>query len=197
MKDEMRRYWDEQAATFDDEADHGLREPAVRRAWAGLLLPLLPPAPARVADLGCGTGSLSLLLAEAGYDVHGVDLSPRMIDAARAKAAAAAAPVHFSVADVAAPPMEPGSVDVVLVRHVLWAFEEPADVLAAWISLLGPGGRLLLVEGRWSTGAGLAAVDCEALVRRHREETQVRMLPEASYWGKDISDERYLLISFR
>ena len=28
MSEESRRYWDEQAATFDDEADHGLREPS-------------------------------------------------------------------------------------------------------------------------------------------------------------------------
>ncbi|NIZ90934.1 class I SAM-dependent methyltransferase [Kineococcus rubinsiae] len=195
MSDETRQYWDEQAATFDDEADHGLRDPAVRRAWAELLLPLLPAAPARVADLGCGTGSLSLLLAEAGYDVHGVDLSPRMIDAARAKAVATGVQARFSVADAAVPPMEPGSVDVVLVRHVLWAFEEPADVLVSWISLLAPGGRLLLVEGRWSTGAGLAATDCEALVRQHRQQVRVQMLNEPSYWGKEVTDERYLLVS--
>lgn len=197
MSDEIRRYWDEQAATFDDEADHGLRDPAVRRAWDELILPLLPPAPARVADLGCGTGSLSLLLAEAGHEVHGVDWSPRMIDAARAKTTAAGVPARFSVADAAAPPIAAGSVDVVLARHILWAFEEPGDVLASWTNLLSPGGRLLLVEGRWSTGAGLSAAGCATLVRRHRQEAQVRMLGEAVYWGKDITDERYLLLSSR
>jgi len=195
MSDETRRYWDEQAATFDNETDHGLRDPAVRRAWAELLLPLLPAAPARVADLGCGTGSLSLLLAEAGHDVHGVDLSPQMVDAARTKVTAAGATARFSVADAAVPPVEPGSVDVVLVRHVLWAFEDPAAVLASWISLLAPGGRLLLVEGRWSTGAGLAATDCQTLVLEHRQEAQVRILREPSYWGRAITDERDLMFS--
>jgi SAM-dependent methyltransferase len=196
VSEETRQYWDAQAATFDDEADHGLRDPAVRQAWAELLLPLLPRT-ARVADLGCGTGSLSLLLAQAGHDVHGIDLSPRMIEAAQAKAAVAGVAARFSVADAAAPPVEAGSVDVVLVRHVLWAFESPGDVLASWMALLAPGGRLLLVEGRWSAGAGLAAADCETLVRRHRQEAQVRMLREPSYWGKDITDERYLLVSPR
>ena len=41
-------------------------------------------APARVADLGCGTGSLALLLTEEGYDVTGVDFSDRSITLAQA-----------------------------------------------------------------------------------------------------------------
>ena len=69
--------WDREAETFDAAADHGLSDPACRAAWRSLLLEHLPPAPARVADLGCGTGTLALLLAEEGYEVTGVDFSPR------------------------------------------------------------------------------------------------------------------------
>lgn len=65
MNEDVRAYWDRQAATFDEDPDHGLRDPLVREAWTSLLLPLLPPAPASVVDLGCGTGSLSVLLAGA------------------------------------------------------------------------------------------------------------------------------------
>ena len=46
-------------------------------------------------DAGCGTGSLAVLLAEAGHDVVGVDLPPAMV--ARARAEAAAAGVRFLV----------------------------------------------------------------------------------------------------
>ena len=84
--DEARALWDAEALTFDEAPDHGLADPETRAAWRDLLLAHLPPAPARVADLGCGTGTLSVLLADEGYDVHGVDLSPEMIDRARAKA---------------------------------------------------------------------------------------------------------------
>jgi len=62
-------YWDDQADTFDEEADHGLRDPQVREAWRRLLLAHLPAAPAAIADIGCGTGSLSVLLAGEGYAV--------------------------------------------------------------------------------------------------------------------------------
>src|SRR5687768_4542510 len=58
--------WDREAQTFDEAADHGLADPDCREAWRSLLLEHLPPAPARVADLGCGTGTLALLLAEVG-----------------------------------------------------------------------------------------------------------------------------------
>ena len=77
-------YWDSQAATFDHEPDHGLLDPRVRQAWQRLLLTELPAAPAAVADLGCGTGTLSVLLAAEGYAGTGLDFAPQMIRAARA-----------------------------------------------------------------------------------------------------------------
>jgi SAM-dependent methyltransferase len=43
--------------------------------------------PARILDLACGTGNLSLLLAQAGYDVLGLDIAPAMLDEARRKQA--------------------------------------------------------------------------------------------------------------
>lgn len=186
--------WDRAAATFDEEPDHGLRDPAVRGAWRELLLSALPPAPARVADLGCGTGTLSLLLAEEGYAVDGVDLSPAMVGLAREKAAGRAG-VGFVVADASEPPLPPGSYDVVLCRHVLWALPEPAAALEHWVDLLGPDGRLVLVEGAWHTGGGLTAEQTAALLRAAGREPRVTHLPEADYWGGEITDERYLVVA--
>ena len=190
-------YWDDQAAAFDAEPDHGLRDPSVRAAWAELLRLRLPPAPAAVIDLGCGTGSLSVLLAEAGYDVRGLDFSARMVAAAEEKARAAGVTARFSEGDAAAPPYADGSADVVLSRHVLWALPDPDDALRRWVRLLAPGGRLVLVEGRWSTGAGIPADTCRDLVLRHRREAVLERLDDPALWGRAIDDERYVVVSER
>ncbi|SFR25753.1 Methyltransferase domain-containing protein [Lentzea waywayandensis] len=189
-----REFWDRHAATFDDEPDHGLRDPRVRDAWARLLLPLVPAA-SSVVDLGCGTGSLSVLLAEAGHDVHGLDLSEQMMKAARAKASDVSA--SFTTGDAAHPPYPKASFDVVLARHVLWALPDPAAALQEWASLLKPDGVLLLVEGRWSTGAGLTAAQTSELVLGVRAEAVVTPLTSEDLWGRRIEDERYLLVSRR
>jgi SAM-dependent methyltransferase len=192
---EVRDFWDRHAATFDQEPDHGLLDPGVRAAWAATLLPVMPDGSASVADLGCGTGSLSVLLAQAGHEVRGVDLSPRMVAAARAKANAAGVPAVFVQGDASQPPYAPASCDVVLARHVLWALPDPAAALKIWVDLLKPGGRLVLVEGRWSTGAGLTAAECRALVLEVRREAEITRLDDPALWGRPIDDERYLLVS--
>lgn len=189
--------WDEQAATFDDEPDHGLRDPGVRLAWTALLTRFLPAPPAAIADLGCGTGSLSVLLAGAGHDVHGLDLSGPMLDEAGRKAERSGVAVTWQQGDAARPPLTAGAFDVVLARHVLWALPDPSAALASWVDLLRPGGRLVLIEGRWTTGAGIPAAGCRTLVRRHRREADVHPLDDPALWGGPITDERYLLLSFR
>jgi SAM-dependent methyltransferase len=183
--------WDREAATFDDEPDHGLADPVTRQAWRDLLLDVLPMAPVRVADLGCGTGTLARLLTDEGYQVEGLDLSPEMVARARAKVPEA----RFEVGDAADPGLDHAAYDVVLSRHVLWALPDPEAAFSRWVDLLRPGGVVVLVEGRWQTGAGLTAEECERIVRTVRNDATVRHLPEAVYWGKDVADERYLLVS--
>ena len=191
--------WTDEAATFDDAADHGLRDPAVRAAWRDLLLSVLPHAPARIADLGCGTGTLALLLAAEGYAVDGVDFSPEMIRRAREKPVSTSSTnegrVTLAEGDADDPPLQPWAYDVVLCRHVLWVMPDPAATLRRWIGLLAPGGRLVLVEGSWTTGAGLTAARTVELVEATGRGTDLRMLPEAAYWGREIDDERYLVVS--
>ena len=187
--------WDAEAASFDEEPDHGLRDPEVRRAWAERLDGWLPGRAADVLDLGCGTGSLSLLAAERGHRVTGVDLSPAMVGLARAKLAGRDA--VFLVGDAVDPPVGEQRFDVVLGRHVLWALPDPGRVVRRWWGLLRPGGRLVLVEGVWGTvtPAGISAEVLRGLVEPLGGRVRVESLSgESVLWGKDVSDERYAVV---
>ncbi|GIH95150.1 class I SAM-dependent methyltransferase [Planobispora siamensis] len=206
-------YWDAAAGRFDEEADHGLRDVRVRAAWGRRLREWLPPAPSRVLDLGCGTGSLMLLLAEQGHRPVGVDLSPRMIAHARAKLAGAGIGTggEAIVGDAGDPPVGPRRFDVVLARHLLWTLPDPRAALRRWTDLLRPGGRLVLVEGRWNMpadGAGYVAgaeampwmggVGAAVLTGALRElvtELRVEPLTDPMLWGREIDDERYAVIA--
>ena len=53
----------------------------------------------------------------------------------------------------------------------------------------------MLVEGRWSTGAGLSAEQTLSLLAGSRRTTIVTELTDPALWGGSISDERYLLRS--
>ncbi|MEU6356044.1 class I SAM-dependent methyltransferase [Streptomyces sp. NPDC047072] len=184
--------WDAEAASFDEEPDHGLRDPAVRRAWDDRLRGWLPERASDVLDLGCGTGSLSLLAAERGHRVTGVDLSPAMVSLARAKLAGRDA--VFMVGDAAGPPVGEQRFDVVLVRHVLWALPEPARVVRRWWGLLRPGGRLVLVEGVWGA-FGISAEVLRGLVEPLGGRVIVESLSgDSLLWGEVVDDERYAVV---
>ncbi|GGU95118.1 SAM-dependent methyltransferase [Streptomyces albospinus] len=195
LPDADAAYWEAAAATFDEEPDHGLRDPGVRAAWAARLRSWLPAAPAAVLDLGCGTGSLALLAAEQGHRVTGVDRSPAMVALARDKLAGRDA--VFIVGEAAEPPVGERRFAAVLVRHVLWALPDPASALRRWAGLLAPGGRLVLVEGRWGEAApvGLRATELAALTAPLASRTELADLSaEPALWGREVSDERYALI---
>ncbi len=100
------------------------------------------------------------------------------------------------------------SVDAVLARHIVWALPDPHAALRRWVSLVRPGGRLVLIEGVWGpaaaeAGAGPAfpwrsGAPCRELAAFLRglpdmADVAVRLLPDPVYWGREIDDERYLV----
>lgn len=196
MMNDERRYWDGEAASYDDEPDHGLGPTAVLAAWTELLEKWLPRNSADVLDIGCGTGSLSVVMAGLGHRVTGIDFSPAMIERAEFKAAAAGLAVNFQVMDAAGPQFPPNSFDVLLCRHVLWALPETAEVLERWSRLVRENGRLILIEGFWETGSGLHADEVVAAMPGSMWLLAVENLSDrADYWGRTVSDERFIVVA--
>lgn len=196
-----RQYWDREAASFDQEPDHGLHDPIVLGAWTGLLKAWLSVPQAQILDIGCGTGSLSVVLAGLGHLVSGIDLSPAMISQAERKAAEAGFQISFHVQDASHPQFSDHTYDGIVCRHVLWALPDLSNVLQRWVALLKPSGRLLLIEGVWSTGSGLPASGLPAkellaaLPPSLTNITLQNLSDQPDFWGGVVEDERYAVMA--
>ena len=94
----------------------------------------------RVLDLGTGTGSAAAAARGEGREVIGLDAAPGMLEIARAEVAG----VRFEEMDFAALRFEDASIDVVLSAHALLFATDQAAVLAEWLRVTRPGGRLSL-----------------------------------------------------
>jgi SAM-dependent methyltransferase len=111
-----------------------------------LILRYAPAAPATVVDIGGGAGAYALWLAEAGYTVHLVDATPRLVAEARKRSAAQSRPLaSCEVGDARGTTLSDGIADVVLLLGPLYHLTAAADrarALAEAMRLLKPGGRL-------------------------------------------------------
>jgi uncharacterized protein (DUF2062 family)/precorrin-6B methylase 2 len=114
------------------------------------------PAAARVCDLGCGLGLLTLLLKEAGAQaaITAVDWDPRKLAVARA-AAAGLAGVDFTEQDLTrvAPPACDAAALIDVLHYLPPAIQD--EVLARVAAALTPGGRLVVREADRARGLGL------------------------------------------
>jgi ArsR family transcriptional regulator len=108
----------------------------------------LGPRPIRdLLDLGTGTGRMLQLLAPRAGRAVGLDASHAMLSVARANLEEAGlARVELRQGDIYAPPFARGAFDLVVVHQVLHYLDDPARALREAARLLGPGGRLLVVD---------------------------------------------------
>ncbi len=145
--DDVRGYWNSRAEGYSlrncDELDGPEGE-----ALAMLFREVLDLKPGMKAlDAGCGPGIMGLTLARLGCVVTGVDLSPEMIDRATENAEARGLEACFMLGDASDPALEPGSLDLIVSRYVVWNLPAPAEAYRRWMRLLKPGGRLLVLDG--------------------------------------------------
>src|ERR671911_1554759 len=153
-----------ESAAWERRRDEPEHRELVERTADELANVVAPPGP--VADLGCGPGAHALALARRGYDVVGVDGSPRMVAAARTRAARDKVDATFDVHDVSAPlrfadaplrfadaplrfadaPLRfaDASLGGVLAILVLQHLPHPAAFIAEIRRCLRPGGHLLI-----------------------------------------------------
>jgi len=139
----FRFMYDRESAAWARRRNEPEHRELVERTAGELASVVAPPGP--VADLGCGPGAYALALARRGYDVVGVDGSPRMVEVARAQAARDEVGARFGVHDVSGPlRFADASLGGVLAILVLQHLPHPAALLAEIRRCLRPGGHLLI-----------------------------------------------------
>lgn len=115
------------------------------QAFGHLLLRILPPL--TVADLGSGEGLLSELLARRCRKVIAVDNSEKIVAFGSAKAKKNGLKnLEFRLGDLQQPPIQPETVDVVILSQALHHADDPGRALQGAHRILKPGGQVLVLD---------------------------------------------------
>jgi len=144
LRDDIRDYWSDRAATFDDDPGHRIDDGAEMAAWEVLFRRHLGEGDARaLLDLASGTGEIARLCQRLGFAVTGLDWAEPMLERARVKLPG----VTFIQADAERTTLPPASMDVIVTRHLVWTLVDPMAAFAEWFRVLKPEGKLLIVDG--------------------------------------------------
>jgi len=193
------------ATTYDRAAN-------IQRAVAADLLTLCPPTnPAKILEIGCGTGNYTALLHEAfpNAGITATDVSPAMVRLASAKIHNNR--VRFHVADAHAYP--DGPYDLITANAALHWLPDLGDALARFSESLHPGSSLvfsyfgretyrelrsaltktLATDVSLASNAFATPTDLATMLKRHYRTVEIRTVG----YREDFSSLRELLANIR
>ncbi len=153
IKELVAHKWDLASETFDTHPGHGIQSEKERNAWKRTFNEVFPKKHLKILDVGCGTGELSLLIAEMGHEVKGIDISKKMLKTAKTKAEACKGDITFEEGDAENPPCDAASFDIVFNRHLLWTLPNPKLAVENWRKILRKGGKVVIIDGVWDDGS--------------------------------------------
>lgn len=188
-------FWDRIAESY---AAKPVDDPAAFERKIAITRAAMTPASV-VLDIGCGTGSLALRLADAGREVHGLDISPEMIRIAEGKAADQSAEnVRFHVGpfDDGFDAVADGALDGLCAYSILHLVEDRPAALAQIHRLLKPGGFFIsstvcLGPKRWLFGPVLALMRLfgkAPMVKLFRAEQLLAEIEAAGFVDVTLTD---------
>jgi SAM-dependent methyltransferase len=130
------------AAELWGDSDYDAIVPHYEPIYDELVAALKPRRGERWLDLATGTGEIALRAAAAGAEVTAIDIAPRMVERARAKAERRGLEIDFAVGDCARLPHGDGSFDVVVSSFGMVFAVDPPAVAREVARTCAPGGRL-------------------------------------------------------
>jgi len=137
--------WNESYASGQPPWDTGQPEPLLVEFVTSSVI-----TPGPTLEVGAGTGTNAIWMAERGFDVLGVDVAPLAIERARAKMEGRALPCSFAALDFLAAPPPGGPFNFVFDRGCFHVFDEPDErqrFAARVAAALAPGGLWLSLIG--------------------------------------------------
>ncbi len=142
-KQRIRNYWDRRSDSFQIQREEELHS-RQHRIWAEELMSHLDGQKnLKILDVGCGCGFFSMILAEYGHDVTGIDLAGGMILRGRELAEKHETEVRLLQMDAERPTFADETFDVVVSRNLTWTLPHPAEAYRQWLRVLKKGGILL------------------------------------------------------
>jgi ubiquinone/menaquinone biosynthesis C-methylase UbiE len=140
--DKIRDQFGRQARAYADTAQ------ASDDAAHAALVALCEPAPdARVLDVACGPGALTLAFAARCGQAVGLDATTAMLQIARERASGRGAHnVRFEHGDATALPFADGAFDLAVCRAAFHHFPEPGCVLSEMARVVRPGGKVVVAD---------------------------------------------------
>jgi ubiquinone/menaquinone biosynthesis C-methylase UbiE len=130
------------ARPFSELAIHAEAE-GMRRTLAAARL----TGAARVLDVACGPGIVACAAAAHAAHVTGIDLTPAMIEQAKARQAREGlSNCDWQVGDAAALPFADNSFDVAITRYSFHHMPQPARALREMARVTRPGGRIVVID---------------------------------------------------
>tara|TARA_R110002124_G_scaffold114535_36_gene269566 strand:+ start:2311 stop:3135 length:825 start_codon:yes stop_codon:yes gene_type:complete len=192
IRDEIREFWSERAATFDQSVGHEIFSEAERRGWHRLIGKHLGEGGKRpLLDLACGTAVISHLMNDMGFAVTGLDWSDAMLVQARAKAAARGTDIRFIARDAENTGEPDASYDAITNRHLVWTLVDVPAAFAEWHRVLKPGGKLLIVDGNMARTSWVARLHGALDKALGRPPAKGHMAPELVERHKRIREQVY------
>lgn len=151
----LRAFWDADVETYDRAVQHGVSGDEEAAAWGTALHRVAGATPLRIADVGSGTGFLSIPLAAMGHNVTALDLSAKMLERLGKKADSIG--IRVTLQEGSAEELV-GTYDLVVTRHLLWTLPDPLSAIWRWRTC-APDGRLAVFESLW--GAASRRARCQ------------------------------------
>ena len=191
VKARIENYWNTRAESFLVQREEELHSPQ-RRIWEEELLSHLQGRKGlKILDVGCGCGFFSLILAENGHDVTGIDLTGGMIAKGRKLAEKYGVSVDLKQMDGENPVFPDGTFDVVVSRNLTWTLPHPDRAYEQWIRVLKPGGILLNYDAehaKYHLSSGLEGEEAHQMLSRRQMDEGLNiytMLPVCTWRRPD------------